>query len=160
MAGGEPWPGEPEIPVGERRKELAVGRPFVIQLENRVGELAHVTRALATGGVNVEHVVGTSAGDKMCARIITDNDARTREVLRSLDLPFVEGDTLHVEVEDRPGSIADLAERLAAAGVNVTGILTVGHHEGRTQLAFTVDDDARAREVLGLPPAPVPAGVR
>ncbi len=137
-----------------------MGRPFVIQLENRVGELAHLTRALAIRGVNIEHVVGTSAGDKMCARITTDDDALTREVLRSLDLPFVEGDALHVEVEDRPGGIAALTERLAAAGVNVTGILTVGRRHGMTHLAFTVDDEARAREALGLPSVVVPAGTR
>ena len=137
-----------------------MGRPFVVQLENRVGELAHVTRALAVRGINIEQVVGTSAGDKMCARITTDNDTLTREVLRTLGLPFVEGDTLHLEVEDRPGGIAELTERLAAGGVNLTGILTVGRHHGMTQIALTVSDEARAREVLGLPPAEVPAGTR
>ena len=137
-----------------------MGRPFVVQLENRAGELAHVTRALATRGINIEHVVGTSAGDKMCARITTNDDVLTREVLRSLGLPFVEGETLHVEVEDQPGGIAALPERLAAAGVNVTGILTVGRHHGMVQMAFTTDDDARAREALGLEPAAVPTAPR
>ncbi len=136
-----------------------MGQPFVMQLENRVGELAHVTRALAARGINIEHVVGTSTGDRMCARITTDDDAATREALRSLDIPFVEGDTLVIEVEDRPGGIAAFTERLADAGVNVTGILTVGHHGQFVQIACTVDDEVAARRALGLPPARTPEPV-
>ena len=138
-----------------------MGRPFVIQLENRVGELAHVTHALAVRGVNIEHVSGASVGDKLCARIITDDDELTRTVLGELDLPFVVGDTLHVDVADEPGSLASITERLAAAGVNITGVLTMGRHAGLMRLALTVDDEARAREALGLPAASgVPAGPR
>ncbi len=136
-----------------------MGQPFVMQLENRVGELAHVTRALAARGINIEHVVGTSTGDRMCARITTDDDAATRAALRSLGIPFVEGDTLVVEVEDQPGGIAAFTERLADAGVNVTGILTVGHHGRFVQIACTVDDEATARRALGMPPAHTPEPV-
>ena len=39
-----------------------MGQPFVIQLENRPGELAHVTRALAMRGINIQAIAGSSAG--------------------------------------------------------------------------------------------------
>ncbi|MGC8634782.1 MAG: ACT domain-containing protein [Candidatus Limnocylindrales bacterium] len=129
-----------------------MGRPFVIQLENRPGELAHVTRALAMRGVSIQTIAGSTAGPEMCAMLTTDDDAKTREVLRSMGIVFVEGDTLCVEVEDRPGAIAGLTERLAAEGVNITGILVMGRRGTMVQMAFTVDDEAKARAVLGLPP--------
>jgi hypothetical protein len=128
-----------------------MSQPFVIQLENRPGELAHVTRALAMRGINIQTIAGTGAGDKMCALLTTDDDTMTREVLHSMGIPFVEGDTLYVEVADRPGGIAELTEKLSVAGVNITGVLMVGRRASSIQMALTVDDEARAREVLGLP---------
>ncbi len=136
-----------------------MGKPFVLQLENRPGELAHITRALAIRGVNIEHISGTGAGDKMCALLTTDRDDVTREVLRSIGVSFVEGDTLHVEIADEPGALASLTERLARAGVNVTGIVMVGCRGHMREVAFSVDDEAKAREVLGLPPVYHLAGV-
>ncbi len=128
-----------------------MGQPFVIQLENRPGELAHVTRALAMRGINIQAIAGSSAGTHMCAMLTTDDAEMTRDVLHSMGIPFVEGDALHVEVEDRPGAIAELTERLSGAGVNITGILVVGRRGSMLEMAFTVDDQAHAREVLGLP---------
>ncbi|MGO9178207.1 MAG: ACT domain-containing protein [Candidatus Limnocylindrales bacterium] len=128
-----------------------MGQPFMIQLENRPGELAHVTRALAMRGINIETIAGSGAGDKMCAMLTTDDNTMTREVLHSMGIPFVEGDSLFVEVVDRPGGIAELTEKLSRAGVNITGILMVGRRASSVQLALKVDDEVRAREVLGLP---------
>ncbi len=128
-----------------------MGQPFMIQLENRPGELAHVTRALAMRGINIQTIAGSGAGNKMCAMLTTDDDTMTREVLHSMGIPFVEGDSLFVEVVDRPGGIAELTEKLSAAGVNITGILMVGRRAASVQMALKVDDEARAREVLGLP---------
>ncbi len=137
-----------------------MAQPFVIQLENRPGELAHVTRALAMRGINIQTIAGSGAGSKMCAMLTTDDDTMTREVLRSMGIPFVEGDTLYVEVPDQPGGIAELTEKLSTAGVNITGVLVIGRRASSLQMALTVDDEARAREVLGLPTVHTLAGVR
>ncbi len=128
-----------------------MGQPFVVQLDNRPGELAHIARALANRGVSIRHLAGSSAGKQMCAMLETDDDEMTRDVLRSMGVPFVEGDTLLVEVEDRPGALADFSEQLAHGGVNITGILVAGCHDGLCELQFSVDDEAKAREILGLP---------
>ncbi len=116
-----------------------MGQPFMIQLENRPGELAHVTRALAMRGINIETIAGSGAGDKMCAMLTTDDNTMTREVLHSMGIPFVEGDSLFVEVVDRPGGIAELTEKLSSGGRQhyrdphggPTGILRPAGVEGR-----------------------------
>ncbi|MFH0750256.1 MAG: ACT domain-containing protein, partial [Chloroflexota bacterium] len=64
--------------------------------------------------------------------------------------PYVEGETLIVEVEDKPGGLASVAEKLAAAGVDIRGVLFVGSGEGKVETAFSVDDVARARRALGI----------
>ncbi len=125
-------------------------RQFVIQLANRPGELAHVARALGTRGINIRHISCVGAGPLACAFITSNDDQATRKVLRGLGHEFIEGDTIVVDVEDRPGGLADVAEKLAAAGVNITGTLCVGRRPGIMEMAFSVDDEARARDALGL----------
>ena len=127
-----------------------MARQFVVQLDNHPGELAHLARAIAARGINLHHVACVGAGSLACMFVTTDDDAGTRKVLSGLGHDFIEGRPIMVEVEDRPGGLADVSERLAAAGVNITGMLPVGRRPGIVEMAFCVDDEARAREVLEL----------
>ncbi len=125
-------------------------RQFVIQIDNHPGELAHLTRALAARGVNLHCVSCAGAGPLACVLIVPDDFDVMREVLRGLGHAYIEGDAVMVDVEDRPGGLADVAERLAAGGVNIMGTLCVGRRPGILEMAFTVDDEGKARHALGL----------
>lgn len=125
-----------------------MARQFVVQLENKPGELAHLARALAARGIDIKHIGGVGAGDLGCAFITTSDDDATREVLQGLGHSYVEGAPVLVEVQDQPGGIADAAERLAGAGVNICGTLMVGHKQGVVEMIFCVDDESKAHAAL------------
>ena len=125
-----------------------MARQFVVQLPNRPGELAHLARALGARGVNIEHISCVAAGPTSCVFVTTGADDTTRRLLAGMGVPFIEGETIVVDVEDRPGGLADVTERLAAAGVNIVGTLIVGRRDGIVEMAFGVDDPARARAAL------------
>ena len=127
-----------------------MGTQFVVQLDNRPGSFAGLTRALAERGINLRGISGGGTG--VCAYTVleTDDDDATRAVLRSSGYPYVEGETLIVQVEDKPGGLAAVAEKLAAAGVDIRGVLFVGRTDGSVETALSVDDVARARRALGL----------
>ena len=127
-----------------------MARQFVIQLENRPGELAHLTRALAARGIDIRNIASVSAGPLASAFITTSDDGATREVLRGLGHPFIEGDMIVADVADQPGGFADAAEKLAGAGVNILGALVGGRRPGLIEVAFSVDDEAAAQAALGL----------
>lgn len=127
-----------------------MGTQFVVQLENRPGALATFARALAKRGVSIREISGGGAGEHGYAVVITDDDGATRAVLRSFGYPYVEGEALVVEIDDQPGGFAATTEKLAAAGVDIHGVLFLGRREGVVETAFTVDDVARARRALGL----------
>jgi hypothetical protein len=123
-------------------------RQFVVQLDNRPGELAHLARALGARGVNLTHISCAGTGSIACAFMTTDEDEQARSVLRGLGHEFIEGATIVVDVMDRPGGLADVAERFAQAGVNILGTLCVGRREGVLEMAFAVDDGEKARAAL------------
>jgi hypothetical protein len=129
-------------------QEATMPRQFVVQLDNRPGELAHLARALGGRGVNITHISCVGTGPMACAFMTTADDDQTRQVLRGLGHDYIEGTTIVVDVLDRPGGLADVAERLAAAGVNILGTLTVGCREGVLEMAFAVDDEEKARAAL------------
>lgn len=125
-----------------------MGRQFVVQLDNRPGELAHLARALGTRGINITHISCAGTGTIACAFMTTTEDEQTRDVLRGLGHDFVEGATVVVDVLDKPGGLAEVAERLATAGVNIHGTLCIGRRAGVIEMAFAVDDEAKARTAL------------
>ena len=121
---------------------------FVVQLENRPGALGRFARAVAERGINIVHCAAGGAGSVGYAMIETEDDDATRAVLRSIGLSFVEGTPFTVEVEDRPGALAEIADRLGRAGILINGLLIVGRRNGTVHLALTTDNDDAARELL------------
>ena len=125
-----------------------MGTQFVVQIENHPGALARFAHALAERGVNIVHCAAGGAGTVGYAIVETEDDESARAVLRSIGLPFVEGRSITVELEDRPGALAEAADRLAAAGIGIRGLLIVGRRDGVVHVAITTDDEAAAKELL------------
>ena len=129
-----------------------MSQQFVVQLPNRPGELAHLARALCARGVNIVQVHQTTAGNLTSAEIYTDCcDDDTRDVLHSMGYPFVAGSSVVVEIEDTPCALGEVTHKLAKNGVNIKSCCVIGRHNGTAEWSLSVDDEVRAREVLGLP---------
>ncbi|MFI5291894.1 MAG: hypothetical protein ACHQ02_03420, partial [Candidatus Limnocylindrales bacterium] len=61
---------------------------------------------------------------------------------------FIDGLSIHTEVDDRPGGMARISRALADAGVNIYGHLFLGRWGDRAMFAFVVDDAEKARPIL------------
>jgi hypothetical protein len=127
-----------------------MSRQFVVQLRNRPGELAHLARVLGARGIDIQHIASVGAGPLGCAFLTTSDSTTTREVLRGLGHEYLEGHPLLVDVEDRPGGMADVLERLGGADVNVLGTMIVGRRPGIVEMIFCVDDEPRALAALDI----------
>lgn len=127
-----------------------MGRQFVIKMENKPGELAHLARALGGRGIDIHNVASVGAGPCASMFMTTTQPDETRRVLVGLGHEFMEGELIVIDVEDRPGGLADVTEKLASAGVNILGVMTVGRRPGFIEMTFAVDDETRARAALGL----------
>ncbi len=129
-------------------------RQFVVQIDNRPGSLSHLAHILALRDVNIHHIAAVGCGEAALVLLTVSNDTVTREVLRQSGYSFHEGESLLVQVDDKPGALAETTERLAAAGVNVMSTLVLGRHKGIVDLALTVDDMAKGREAIADLPRP------
>ncbi len=122
---------------------------FVVQLTHKPGALAALCRELERQGVDLKGIGGGGIGEVGHVILKTADDAKTRSVLEAGSYTFIESESVLAEVDDQPGGMLSVLDRLAAAGVNVYGHLFMGRWGERATFAFVVDDVAKARAALG-----------
>jgi hypothetical protein len=121
---------------------------FTVRLKNEPGSLAQLASRLAEDSIDIRSLAVGAVSTYGCAVLSVSNDAAARDVLRHWRYQFVEGEAINVGVADRPGALAQLAGRLGEAGVNILGVVVLGRHQGKAELAITVDSIETARRVL------------
>ena len=124
-------------------------RAFIVELQNSPGSLAKLTEAIAERGINITNVVGASCGGSGSLGIITNDEASTRSLLDGPSSSYREIDLVSAALEDRPGTLAAAARRLADAGVNIELLLPTGMEGGKISVAFGVDNASAAQQALG-----------
>jgi hypothetical protein len=123
-------------------------RQFVVQVENKPGQMAALAEQMAARGVDLRAIGGGGLGDVGHFIMTTADDDTARSVLEDGGWTFVEGESLLAEVDDKPGGMARIARELSDAGVNVLGHLFLGRWGDRATFAFVVDDPDKARPIL------------
>ena len=124
-------------------------RAFIVRSENRPGVLADLAEALGERGINISGVAGSTWDDTGAIGLITNDDAGTRSVLDARGAEYREMELVAAGMEDKPGTLATAARRLADRGVNIGAVMPTGMQGTKVTVAFAVDDAAAAREALG-----------
>jgi len=116
---------------------------LTVVLEDRPGALADLGEATGEADINIEGMCATTSGGKGEIHILVEDLAATREALEGAGIE-VSGDreVLVVEVEDRPGTMAEATRKLGDAGVNIEFAYTTF---GGVRLVLGVDDLEKAR---------------
>jgi hypothetical protein len=122
---------------------------FIVDLEDRPGAIAAVAEALAMKGISITSLAGVTTRGAGCAALITNDESGTRKALADARFNVREIEIVPHAIEDRPGSFAEVARKLADAGVNLEAVLPTGMSGGKVSIAFATKDVAKAREALG-----------
>ena len=122
---------------------------FIIELDNRPGSLADVAAAIAEKGINITGVAGATAAGSGSVALVTNDEGATRSALQAAGARFREVALASAALEDKPGVLAEVARKLADAGVNIEAIFPTGMECGKITVAFGVDNAEAARSVLG-----------
>jgi hypothetical protein len=93
---------------------------LVIDIENTPGALAKVATAISDAGVNIAAATCVGPGERAELHILVPHAGAVKHVLGISHLAVTrEREVVVVEVEDRPGVLADLTHKIAKAGVNL-----------------------------------------
>jgi hypothetical protein len=93
---------------------------LVIDIENTPGALAQVAAAISDAGVNIAAATCVGPGERAELHLLVPHAGAARHSLAISHVAVTrEREVVVVDVEDRPGVLADLARRIARAGVDL-----------------------------------------
>ena len=90
---------------------------LVIDIENSPGALARVAAAISDAGVNIAAATCVGPGDRAELHILVPHAEAAKHLLAISQVAVTrEREVVVVDVEDRPGVLADLTRKIARAG--------------------------------------------
>ncbi|HEY1508069.1 MAG TPA: ACT domain-containing protein [Solirubrobacteraceae bacterium] len=93
---------------------------LVIDIENSPGALAEVATAISDAGVNIAAATCVGTGERAEMHILVKHAEAARHSLAISHLGVSrEREVVVVDVDDRPGVLADLTRKIAKAGVDL-----------------------------------------
>jgi hypothetical protein len=120
---------------------------LVIDIENTPGALAEVAAAISDAGVNIAAATCVGVADRAELHILVPHAEAARHALAISHVAVSrEREVVVVDVEDRPGILADLTRKIARAGVN----LDLVYVATRNRVVFGADDLGALRAALDM----------
>src|SRR5215210_9045216 len=119
------------------------------RLENKPGRLAKICSALAHEKIDIQALSVMDTGVRSVLRLVTDQVEATKRVLTSLGTEFEDTEVLAVEMENRPGTLARVLERLAEEHINIDyAYASTAQTPGKALGIFHTSNQKRALQVL------------
>jgi hypothetical protein len=122
---------------------------FIVDLMNKPGELAKVTEAIAQQRIDITAFSGSTCGDSGSLALVTNDEEGTRRALSEGQWTFRSVELVEATIANRPGGLAEVARKLADAGVNIEAGFPIGMAGSDVQVAFATDNPSKAKQVVG-----------
>lgn len=131
---------------------IKVERQLSLILENRPGVLAEVSTDLAANGINIEAVQVANLADHCVVRMVVSDPRRAVHLLEEAGALVFENEVLAVPLRHRPGALAEVAQRLGKARVNIDYLYATAVPKTRRSLLYLHVSDAQKamRALRGL----------
>ncbi len=125
-----------------------------IFLENKAGRLAEVSRILSEAGINIRALSLADTSDFGILRLIVNDNAKAKEVLKEHGFTVSRTDVLAVEVADRPGGLHQILNTLYKASINVEYMYAFVQQSGSNAVIIfrfdNIDEAARLLKENGI----------
>ena len=98
---------------------ISIQPQLSIFLDNRPGTMARACQALAKEGINILALSISDTVDHAVVRMVVSDVRKALDVLTKLHVTIHERQVVVMDVPNRPGELARIAEQLAEAGINI-----------------------------------------
>jgi hypothetical protein len=122
---------------------------ITVSLESKPGVLAKLCQTLADAGVNITALHAGETAGRGKIRLLVDDPTRAKEALKAAKYRIGEEPALTVTLEDRPGTLAGITEKLAQGKVNIKSAYATTAGGGRSTVVLTVANPDKAQSLIG-----------
>jgi len=128
---------------------MYIATQFSIFMVNKPGVLAQVLGEFARAKINIIAITMMDSVEHGVMRVIFASPKGAKEVLSKLNMPYNEAEVLCVNLANKAGALAAVAERLAKNHINISyAYCTAGAKGGRTTGVLKVANVKKAMRVL------------
>jgi hypothetical protein len=128
---------------------MDIAKQFSIFMVNKPGVLAHVLSEFAAAKINIIAMTMVDSAEHGVMRVVFGSDKNAEELLKRLNMQYSETDVLRVNLANKSGALAVLAEKLAKSHINISyAYCTAGAQGGRTTGILKVADVKKAMRIL------------
>jgi hypothetical protein len=128
---------------------MYVAPQFSVFMVNKPGVLARVLGEFADAKINITAITMMDSAEHGVMRVVFQKPEKAREVLSKLNLSYNETEVLCVNLANKSGALATVAEKLAKGHINISyAYCTAGAVGGRTTGVLKVSDVKKAMRLL------------
>lgn len=100
--------------------KAVLDRQLMISVNNDVGMLAAVTSVITSTGINVLANCAYAVDNKAAFMFVTDDNNAAKKLLESHNVSVREEEVILLSIDNKPGVLRTVTDKLAAAGINLT----------------------------------------
>ena len=129
--------------------KLQLAKQLAVFLDNRPGTLGRLCEALAEAKINIFAHSSSDTVDHIVFRMVVNDAARAKRILEERGTLVVSTDVLMIDGTNKPGSLAEIANKLGAAKINIEYAYSATHPTAQKGLLILrVSDPKKALKVL------------
>ena len=98
---------------------MQITKQLAVFLDNRPGMLARVADALSEAKINIYAIATSDTVDHSVIRMVVSDYRKALHLFEEHGTLVVEDDVIMIEGDNKPGSLAKLAHKLADAKINI-----------------------------------------
>jgi hypothetical protein len=118
-------------------------------LENNAGRLGEVTKALANAGVNLRAISIADTADFGILRLIVNDQEKALAALGGAGFTTRVTSVAAVEIEDKPGSLAEVMELFRKSKVNIEYLYaSLEGTAGKAVVIFKLEDHEKGLKLI------------
>ncbi len=122
---------------------------LVLNLQSKPGVLANVAGVLGKAGVNIEGICAVETAGRGKIRLLTSDAAKAEAALKAAKIRCGREEAISVPLENRPGAVAEVAQKLAQAKVNIKCTYATTGGAAQAVVVLSVSNLPKALVALG-----------
>ena len=122
---------------------MQITKQLAIFLENRPGMLARVCDALAEAKINIFAITTSDTVDHSVIRMVVSDPRKALLLFEEHGTLVIESDVLMIDGDNKPGSLAKIAHKLAGAKINIEYAYCATSPDARKGLLILCPSDCK-----------------
>lgn len=118
-----------------------LNKQLLITVDNRVGTLAEVSGVVSSSGINLIAVCAYAVDNKGVIMFVSEDNNQAKKLLKGRGYDVREEEIILLTVANKPGSLQQITQRIADAGIDLTLIYGSVEQKGKTSRIVLVSED-------------------